>query len=173
MHQPTPKLYYKPLCNTITIIMMNTMYHLIAIRHVAANTYIQKFWKQTIARDAALWYVITLFYITLTLQIMSINVAYLDISASNIPITVRHGLFRVCPPPIRVCVTIQHRLWLSELAHRMILARLLYAMQYSMMFVWFSHIKRGQIVKGQIWRPAAITHQSVNLVRNSIWACRV
>ena len=45
------------------------IYHLIAIRHVAANKYIQKFWKQTVARDALLCYVIiTLFYITLTLQ---------------------------------------------------------------------------------------------------------
>ena len=62
-------------------------YRWIAIRHVAANKYIQKFWKQTIARDASLCYVIiTLFYITLTLQ-MIINVIYLDISVSNIPIT--------------------------------------------------------------------------------------
>ena len=43
-------------------------YHSIAIRHVAANKYMQKFWKQTIARDVSLCYVmITLFYITLTL----------------------------------------------------------------------------------------------------------
>ena len=33
-------------------------YHTIAIRHVAANEYIQKFWKQTIALDASLCYVI-------------------------------------------------------------------------------------------------------------------
>ena len=31
--------------------------------------------------------IFTLFYITLTLQIMLINVIYLDISVSNIPIT--------------------------------------------------------------------------------------
>ena len=92
-------------------------YHSIAIRHVAANKYIQKFWKQTIARDASLYYVIiTLSYITLTLQIMLINVTYLDISVSNISITPRHGLFCVCPQPIRACITIQHRLWLSERA---------------------------------------------------------
>ena len=37
------------------------------------------------ARDASLCYVIiTLFYITLTLQIMLINIIYLDISVSNI-----------------------------------------------------------------------------------------
>ena len=63
--------------------IMNTTYHLIAIRHVAAIKGIQKFWKQTIARDPSLCYVIiTLFYITLTLQIMSINVTYLHISVS-------------------------------------------------------------------------------------------
>ena len=46
-------------------------YHSIAIRHVAANKYIQKFWYKTITRDASLCYVIiTLFYITWTLQIM-------------------------------------------------------------------------------------------------------
>ena len=45
------------------------------MQHVAANKYIQKFWKQTIARDASLCHVIIiLFYITLTLQIMLINV---------------------------------------------------------------------------------------------------
>ena len=43
-------------------------------------------WNQTIAGDASLCYVIiTLFYITLTLQIMLINVTYVDISVSNIP----------------------------------------------------------------------------------------
>ena len=90
-------------------------YYSIAIRHVAANKYIQKFWKQTIARDASLCYVIiTLLYITLTLQIMLINVIYLDISVINIPKTTRHGLFCVCPQPIRACITIQYRLWLSE-----------------------------------------------------------
>ena len=148
MHQPTTKLHYKLLCNNITIIIMIiTTLHLIAIRHVAANKYIQKFWKHTITRDATISYVIiTLFYITLTLRIMSINVTYLDFSVSNIPITLRHGLFCVCPRPIRVCVTIQHRLWLSERTHRMILAKLPNAMQYSIMFVWFSHIKLVQIV---------------------------
>ena len=46
-------------------------YHLIAIRHVAANKYIQKFWKQTIARNASLYYVIiNRFYFTFTWQIM-------------------------------------------------------------------------------------------------------
>ena len=90
-------------------------YHSIAIRHVAANKYIHKFWKQTIASDVSWCYVIiTLLYITLTLQIMLINVIYLDISVSNIPITTRHGLYCVCPRPIRACITIQHRLWLSE-----------------------------------------------------------
>ena len=45
-------------------------YHSIVIRHVAANKYIQKLWKQTIARDALLCYMISiLFYITLKLQI--------------------------------------------------------------------------------------------------------
>ena len=69
MHQPTTKLHYKPLCITITTIIMNTTYHLIAIRRVAAKKYIQKFWKQTITRDASLCYVIiTLFYITLISQ---------------------------------------------------------------------------------------------------------
>ena len=62
--------------------------HSIAIPHVAANKYVQNFWKQAIARDASLCYVIiALFYITFTLQIMIINVTYLDISVSNIPIT--------------------------------------------------------------------------------------
>ena len=90
-------------------------YHSIAIRHVAANKYIQKFWKQTIALDASLCYaIITMFYITLTSKIMSINVTYLDILVSNIPITPRHGLFGVCSQPIRACIAIQHRLWLSE-----------------------------------------------------------
>ena len=147
MHQTTTKLHYKPLCNTIIIVIMNTTFHLIAIRHVAAKKYIQKFWKQTIARDASLCYVIiTLFYITFTLQIMSIKVTYPDIAVSNIPITLRRGSFCVCPQPIRVCVTIQHRLWFSEPTHKMILARLLNAMQYSMIFAWFSHIKQVQIV---------------------------
>ena len=54
--------------------------------------------------------------IALTSQIMLINVTDLDISVSNIPITPRHGLFCVCPRPIRDCITIQHRLWLSERA---------------------------------------------------------
>ena len=46
----------------------------------------------------ALWcyVIITLFYITLALQIMLINATYLHISVSNIPITPRHGLF--CMP---------------------------------------------------------------------------
>ena len=71
-------------------------YHSIAIRHVTANKYIQKFWKQTIARDVSLCYVIiTLFYITLTLQIMLINVIYLDILVSYITITTRHVLFYI------------------------------------------------------------------------------
>ena len=60
--------------------------HLIAIRYVAAYKYIQKFWKQTIAGDASL-----------TLQIMSINATYLDISVSNILFTPRHGLYYVSP----------------------------------------------------------------------------
>ena len=109
MHQPTTKLHYKPLCNTITIIIMNTTYHLVAIRHVAANKYIQKFLKQTIARAASLCYVIiTMLYIASTLQIISINVTYLDISVSNIPITLRHGLFCVFPQPISLrCNTTQ------------------------------------------------------------------
>ena len=43
-------------------------------------------WKQTITGDTSLCYVIIiLFYITLTLQIMLINVTYLDISVSNVP----------------------------------------------------------------------------------------
>ena len=147
MHLPTTKFHYKPLCNAITIKIMNTTYHLIPIRYVAANKYIQKFWKETKARDVSLCYaIITLFYITLALQIMSIYVTYLDISVSNIPITLRHELSCVCPQPIRVCVTIQHKLWLSERTHRTILARLLDAMRYNIMFVWFSHIKRVQIV---------------------------
>ena len=134
MHQLTTKLHNKPFCNTITIIIMTTTYHLIAIGHVAANKYIEKVWKQAIVRDASLCNVIiTLFYITLTLQIILINVTNLDISVSNIPITLRHGLFCVCPQPIKACVTIQHRLWLSERTHRMILARLLNATQYSIM----------------------------------------
>ena len=50
------------------------------------------------ARDASLCYVIiTLFYIIFTLQIMLINVTYLDVSVSNIPINPRHGLLCVCP----------------------------------------------------------------------------
>ena len=57
---------------------------------------------------------ITLLYITLTVQIMLINVIYLDISVSNIHIIPRHGLFCVCLQSIRVCITIQHKLWLSE-----------------------------------------------------------
>ena len=104
MHQTTTKLHYKPLCYTIIIVIMNTTFHSIAIRHVAGIKYIQKFWKQTITRDASLCYVIiTLFYITFTLQIMSIKVTYPDIVVSNIPITLRRGSFCVCPQPIRVC----------------------------------------------------------------------
>ena len=104
---PTPSSY-KPLCKTITIYDNNEhTYHLIVIRYVTANKYIQKFWKQTLAGDASLcWVIITLFYITLILKIMLINVTYLDISVSNIPITPRHGLFCVCLQPIRTCVTI-------------------------------------------------------------------
>ena len=161
MHQPTTKLHYKPLCNTITIMIMTTTYHLIAIRHVAANKYIQKFWKQTIARDASLCYVIiTLFYIILTLQIMLINVTNLGVSVSNISITLRRGLFCVRPQPIKACVTIQHRHWLSERTHRMIFARLLNAMQYSIIFVWFSDIKRMQIG----FRPVLKTRGHYTLV---------
>ena len=49
------------------------------------------------AGDSSWCYVIiTLFYITLTLQIMLINATYLHISVSNIPITSKHGLF--CMP---------------------------------------------------------------------------
>ena len=114
-------------------------YHLIPIRYVAANKFIRKFWKESKARDVSLCYVIiTLFYITLTLQIMSINVTYLDISVSNIPIALMHALYCVCPQPVRVSLTIQHKLWLSERTHRMILARLFDAMQYNIRFVWFS-----------------------------------
>ena len=73
---PPPRLHYKTLCNTITIIIMN-----IRITWLHSDM-LQKFWKQTIARDASLCYVIiTLFYITLTLQIMLLlNVIYPDIS---------------------------------------------------------------------------------------------
>ena len=107
-------------------------YHLIAIWCIY-----RKFWKQTITGDASLCYVITtLFYITLTLQIMSINVTYLDISASNIPNIPRHGLFCVCPQPIRACIIIQDSMYII------------------CMFVWFSHINPVHIVWGQIWRPA-------------------
>ena len=115
MHQPTTKLHCKPLCNNIAIItIIITTYHLIATRHVAAKK-IHINSGNTIARDASISYVIiTLFYITLTLRTMSIKVTYLDISVRNIPITLRHGLFCVCPKPIGVCITKQHRLWLSE-----------------------------------------------------------
>ena len=75
-------------------------YHSIAIRHVAAYKYINKFWKQTIAIDAAFCYVIiTLFYVTLTLQIMLINVIYLDMEALL-------GSFCVCTQTIRTCVVL-------------------------------------------------------------------
>ena len=82
MHQPTTKA---PLQNFVQHHHHNDnehTYHLIAFRYVAAYKYIQKFWKQTIARDASLCYVIiTLFYITLTLQIMLLlNFTYQDIS---------------------------------------------------------------------------------------------
>ena len=68
LHQPTTKLHYTPLCNTITIMVRNSTYHLIAIRHVAANKYIQKFWKQTTARDVSLCHVIItfLYYLGIT-----------------------------------------------------------------------------------------------------------
>ena len=131
MHQPTTKLHYKTLVQHHHHNNNEHTYHLIAIRYVAAYKYIQKFWRQTIAVDGSLCYVIiTLFYITLTLQIMLINVTYLDISASEFPITPRHG-FCVCPQPIRTSITTQHRLWLSEHTHRMIPARLPSAMYYS------------------------------------------
>ena len=97
-HQPNTKLHYKPLCKTIIKYDNDEdTYHLIAIQYVTANKYIQKFWKQTLAGDASLCCVIiTLFYITLVLKIMLINVTYLDISVSNFHITPRHGLFCVC-----------------------------------------------------------------------------
>ena len=125
-HQPITKLHYKPLCKIITKYNNNEhTYHLIAIRYVTANKYIQKFWKQTIAGDASLCCVIiTLFYITLTLQIMLIDVTYLDISVSNILITRRHGLFCVCLQSIRACATIQHGFRLAGRIHRMIHTRL-------------------------------------------------
>ena len=133
MHQPTTKLHYKTLCKSIIIYNHNEhTYHWIAIRNVAANKYIHIFWKQTTAGDALSCYlIVTLFYITLTLQIMLINVTYLDISVSNIHIAAIHGLFCVCPQPIRTCVTIQRRLWLVVRIHRMMPARLPYALQYS------------------------------------------
>ena len=52
------------------------------------------------------------------------NVTYLNISVSNIPIIPRHGLFCVCLQPIRACVTMQRRPWLSGRIHSMIPARL-------------------------------------------------
>ena len=71
MHQPTTKLHYKTLCNTITMIIINI--HITWLQS-DTNTYIQKFWKQTIARDASLCYgIITLFHIILTLQIMPLT----------------------------------------------------------------------------------------------------
>ena len=110
MHQPTTKLHYIPLCNTITMIIMN-----ILITRLQSNTLQRISTYRNASRDVSLCHVIIiLFYIILTLQILSINVTYLDISVSNIPIAPRHGLFCVCPQPIRVCITIQHRLWLSE-----------------------------------------------------------
>ena len=82
-------------------------YHFITIRYVTVNNDIQKFRKQTKAEDVSLCCVIiTLFYITLTLQIMLITVTYLDISVSNIPLTRKHGLFCVCLQPIRACVVL-------------------------------------------------------------------
>ena len=65
------------------------------MRYVTANKYIKKFWKRTIAGDASLRCVITTLFsiITLTLQIMLINVIYLDISVSNIPITMDYSVF--------------------------------------------------------------------------------
>ena len=156
MYQPTTKLHYKPMCKTITIHNNDNnndsnneyAYHLIVIR---ANKYIQKFWKQTIAGDASLCYmIITLFYITLTLEIMLINVTYLDISVSNILITPRHGLFCVWPQPIRACVTIQRKLCLAGRIHKVIPARLPHAPYYSITFVCFSHIKPVQIIQSQI-----------------------
>ena len=70
-----PTHYLAPLqtiLQTMTIYNDNEYaYYLIAIRYVADNKYIQKFWKQTIAGDTSLCYVIiTLSYITLTLQIV-------------------------------------------------------------------------------------------------------
>ena len=95
MYQPTTKLHYKPLCKTITIYNdTEHTYHFIAIRYVAATLYTQKFREQTITGDVSLYHIIiTLFYITLRLQIMLINVTFLDILVSNIPITPMHGLF--------------------------------------------------------------------------------
>ena len=65
MHrQPTIKLHYKPMWKTITIYDNNEhTYHLIATRYDAANKYIQKFWKQTIAGDASICYVIIILFI--------------------------------------------------------------------------------------------------------------
>ena len=135
-----PTYYLAPLqtiLQTMTIYNDNEYaYYLIAIRYVAENKYIQKFWKQTIAGDASLCYVIiTLSYITLTLQIMLINITYLDVSVSNIPITPRHELFCVCPQRIRVCVTIQQRLWLVECMHRMIFVSLPHIVMLSVMMM--------------------------------------
>ena len=79
MHKPTTKLVQHHHHND-----NEHTYHLIAIWYVAPYKYIQKFWKQTLAGDVSLCYVIiTLFHITLTLEIMLINVTYLDISVSN------------------------------------------------------------------------------------------
>ena len=76
----------------------------------------------------------------------TINVTYPDILVSNIPLTPRHGLFCICPQPIRVCIAIQHRLCLAECIHRMIPAGFPNAMQYCIIFLWFSHIKTVQII---------------------------
>ena len=99
MHQVTTKPHYKPLCKIITIYKTNKQtFHLIALRHIAVNKDISKFWKQTISGDASFCYVImTLFYITLTLQITLINATYLDILVSNIPITPWYESFCVRP----------------------------------------------------------------------------
>ena len=77
-HQPTTMLHHKPWCKTRTIYDNNQ--NLIAVWYVTAKKYIQKFWKQTVAGDASLCcVVITLFYITMTLQIMLINVTYIHL----------------------------------------------------------------------------------------------
>ena len=82
--------------------------------------------------------IITLYYITLTLQIMLINVIYLDISVSNIIIPHPKGMD---------CMHVYARSQSEPaLQHRIIPARLPNAMLYSIMFVWFSHIKQVQIV---------------------------